>query len=178
VYGALERLSALVVDAPETTLAKLPRELEPFAKIAGESRARVDEALDDDLNTPVVLAVLADLAKAANELADLAQKRRKDASLWKGVPHVASQVSVALRSALDAVGLLQTPAEVYHTRSRARRLAVRGLSPEQIDAKLAERRAARDAKDFARGDALRAELEGLGVEVADTPTGTTWRVLP
>ena len=98
--------------------------------------------------------------------------------LWKGVPHVASQVSVALRSALDAVGLLQTPAEVYHTRSRARRLAVRGLSPEQIDAKLAERRAARDAKDFARGDALRAELEGLGVEVADTPTGTTWRVLP
>ena len=36
--------------------------------------------------------------------------------------------------------------------------------------------AARAAKDFTRGDALRGELTALGVEMLDTPQGTDWRV--
>jgi cysteinyl-tRNA synthetase len=52
------------------------------------------------------------------------------------------------------------------------------VTPAEIDARLAERTAARAAKDFARGDALRKGLEALGIEVADAPEGTTWRVAP
>jgi len=47
----------------------------------------------------------------------------------------------------------------------------------QVEAKLAERKAARGARDFARADAIRDELRALGVEIEDGPTGTSWKVL-
>jgi cysteinyl-tRNA synthetase len=48
--------------------------------------------------------------------------------------------------------------------------------PDGAEAKLAERAAARDRKDFATSDRLRDELADLGVSVADTPDGQTWSV--
>jgi len=49
---------------------------------------------------------------------------------------------------------------------------------EQVEALVAERVEARKARDFARADALRDELDALGVEVMDTPQGSTWRRRP
>ena len=43
---------------------------------------------------------------------------------------------------------------------------------------LAERAAAREQKDFAASDRLRAELAELGVAVTDTPDGQTWTLTP
>ena len=51
-----------------------------------------------------------------------------------------------------------------------------GIDVAKIDGLLAERTAARAAKDFARGDAIRGELGAIGVELLDTPQGTDWRV--
>jgi cysteinyl-tRNA synthetase len=42
--------------------------------------------------------------------------------------------------------------------------------------RLGARAAARQAKDFAGADAIRAELQAGGVEIMDGPTGTDWRV--
>jgi cysteinyl-tRNA synthetase len=178
LYATLERLDALAGDATGDPPAKPPKEIAPAAALAAEAPARVSAALDDDLNTPVALSVIAEVAKAANELADLAQRRKKDAALMAAAPPLARRLATALRACLDHLGLLQTPAAAYHARTRARRLAILGRTPEDIEAKLAERTAARQAKDFARADAIRKELDALGIEVADSPTGTTWRVAP
>jgi len=43
-----------------------------------------------------------------------------------------------------------------------------------IDAKIAERNAARKAKDFKRSDAIRDELQAMGIAIKDGPQGTTW----
>ena len=48
----------------------------------------------------------------------------------------------------------------------------------QVEALVAARVEARQARDFARADALRDELDALGVEVMDTPQGSTWRRRP
>jgi cysteinyl-tRNA synthetase len=44
-----------------------------------------------------------------------------------------------------------------------------------IQGKIDERAAAKKAKDFPLADAIRAELEAMGVELQDSPTGTTWK---
>jgi cysteinyl-tRNA synthetase len=50
------------------------------------------------------------------------------------------------------------------------------LSQEHVEALVAERVAARQAKDFARSDALRDELLALGVALMDGPQGTSWKI--
>lgn len=50
----------------------------------------------------------------------------------------------------------------------------RGSDP-RIDGLVAQRQAARAAKDFATSDRLRDALSAEGIEILDTPTGTTWR---
>ncbi|MGK4007443.1 cysteine--tRNA ligase [Sorangium sp. So ce1036] len=180
LYATLDRLSALLAAAGEAAAAelpaRLPKELAPHAALADGARGRVAAALDDDLNTPVALSIVAELAKAANELVDLAQKRRKDQDVARAAPPLARRLDAALRSSLDVLGLLQTPPSVYLARTQERRLGLLGKTRQAIEAKLAERAEARAAKDFARSDAIRRELESEGIEVADAPTGTTFRV--
>jgi cysteinyl-tRNA synthetase len=50
-----------------------------------------------------------------------------------------------------------------------------GISADLIAQKIAERLAARRNKDFARADAIRAELAAAGILLEDGPGGTTWR---
>ena len=71
--------------------------------------------------------------------------------------------------------MLASPAD-YLRRTQERRIRVRGIDPASVDAKLAERQAARAAKDFAKGDAIRKELLDRGIEVLDGTAGSTWRV--
>jgi cysteinyl-tRNA synthetase len=177
LYQALSRLETIGVPTPGGTApARAPTDLVPFNKLAADARARVQAALDDDLNTPVALAVLAELAKGANELADLVQKRKKDVELQRAAPFAAAQLLVALRLAAEPLGLLPGTPEAYRERTQKQRLAILGMTAEQIDARVAERTAARQAKDFSRADAIRKELDALGIEVADGLEGTSWRV--
>lgn len=48
-------------------------------------------------------------------------------------------------------------------------------SDPRIDALVAERQAAREAKDYATSDRIRDDLAAEGIEIVDTPTGPTWR---
>jgi len=52
--------------------------------------------------------------------------------------------------------------------------AGRSAEDAAIDALVAERTAARKARDFARSDAIRAELAARGIILDDTPHGTVW----
>jgi cysteinyl-tRNA synthetase len=126
---------------------------------------KVLAALDNDLNTPQALAVLADLAKAAN---DISKQKNKKAE--------AAAAAIALEKATAPLGLMQSSPEAYMKRTQERRIKVRGLVPAEIDAKLADRQSARAAKDFARADAIRKELLEKGIEVLDSATGSSWRV--
>lgn len=51
-----------------------------------------------------------------------------------------------------------------------------GVDSDWIEAKIAERAAAKSAKDFARADEIREELNEKGIELRDSPEGTTWKI--
>ena len=55
--------------------------------------------------------------------------------------------------------------------------ARRNIDPGAVEARIAERAAARAAKDFARADEIRKALQATGIELMDTRAGTTWRVV-
>jgi cysteinyl-tRNA synthetase len=172
-YTTLERVSELATGEPTPAPVK---ELDALAKVIRGARQRVSDALDDDLNAPVALAVVNDLVKATNDLVDLAQKRKKDPKLVGAAVALAVEAKGALVSSGEVLGLLLSEPAAYRARTQEKRLRVRSLSKESIEGTIQARRAARDAKDFARGDALRDELLALGVEIFDTQEGTTWRI--
>ena len=128
--------------------------------------------MDDDFNSPVALAVIADAARKTNEL--LATKK-----LGKRLD-VQAQL-VALGNFFDAVktifGLLEgdLAATIVDLRAlQARRLQI---DTDEVARLLVERTNARAAKDYAAADDVRKKLADMHVDVMDTPEGTDWRIV-
>ncbi len=132
-------------------------------------RARFVEVMDDDFNSAAVLGILADAARALNEALAIKGK----------APEKSDQIATLLATIEEQGGVVglcgRDPAETL-AGIQARKLARSGLDRAAIEAKVAERTAARQAKDFARGDAIRNELLALGVALMDGPEGTRWKV--
>ncbi len=173
LYTAWENLRAVASREVDSS-RELPRH--PMRTLLEGTVAKVREALDRDLNTPVALAVLGEHAKAMNEVGTWAAKPKK-APLREG--EVVALARLALHEwelGLGHLGLLQVNPEVYAARTRARRLHLGGLDEAAIDEKVGRRAAAKVAKEFAAADALRDELVALGIELTDGPDGTRWRV--
>ena len=174
-FSAISRLEDMTRSGL-TAPARLPPELLAYREAAAQAVENAEAGLDDDLNTPVALAAFGELTRMAHELSDLAGKRKRDATFVAAAGVAAHHVLVAVRRVAGELGLLQAEPATYEARTRERRLRVRGLTASAIDAKVAERTAARKSKDFARGDALRNELTALGVALHDGPNGTDWKI--
>ena len=123
----------------------------------GEPPAEVISALEDDLNTPIALATLHELATALNKAEDHGVKARLKSELLAGG---------------EIMGLLQQDPEDWF-RWQPRDEA--GLSDEQITALIEERKQARADRDFQRADDIRDQLVEAGIELEDSPAGTRWR---
>jgi cysteinyl-tRNA synthetase len=121
------------------------------------------EALSDDLNTPAVFAELHRLGHLASTSADAAAEL------------VGSLLLLGFDQAVDHVkaGDLREDLGRSFEKDRARE---KGLDPLVIDARVAERIAARKAKDFKESDRIRDELAKMGVVLKDSKDGTTWEI--
>jgi len=123
---------------------------------AAEVPETVEAALADDLNTPKALAALFALAGEANR-AETDEARQAAAS--------------ALLAGGHALGLLEGSPDAWFGID-----ALSGTERAEIDQLILDRTTARKAKDFAKADALRGELDKRKVLVDDGPEGSTWRM--
>jgi cysteinyl-tRNA synthetase len=150
--------------------------LQGQTKVVDEAKDKVMAALDRDLNTPQALSVIAELAKAANEIVMQAPKMKSDPAKYEAVRGLAAKAVRALDAACAPMGLMQVDAAEYWSRTRTRRLRVRGLQASAIDRKVEARTEARKTKDFAKADAIRKELSAMGVEIFDAGDATSWKL--
>ena len=112
--------------------------------------ARFKAAMDEDFGTPEAVAVLFELANEVNRTQSVA-------------------LSGLLRALGACLGLLQEDPKTYLQ-------AGAGLSEDTIAQRIAERAAAKAARNFAEADRIRQELLTLGIVLKDAATGTTWEV--
>ena len=133
-----------------------PARTEPAnAEAEAALRASFAEAMDNDLNTSLAVTALYDVLKAP--LSDAAK--------------------LSLLGEFDAVLSLDLlkAAERQRAQAQTPKTADSALTAK-IDAMIAERAAAKKAKDYARADAIRAELSSMGVTLKDTPAGTEYTI--
>ncbi len=147
IRNAVDNLSFLEGKAASEVLSEADEE--KLAKMK-EISVRFDEAMDDDLNTADAISVIFDLVRFANTEVSSADSK----ALIKAVR---SEI-VTLG---DILGLILEKKEVS--------------LDEEVEGLIAERQAARKAKDFAKADAIRQQLLDMGIELLDTREGVKWK---
>ncbi|WP_025871317.1 cysteine--tRNA ligase [Methylobacillus glycogenes] len=116
--------------------------------------ARFQQAMNDDFNTPEACAVLFELATEVNRSGS-------------------AQLAGLLKTLAGMLGLLQRDAEEFLQGKDDG--GSEGLSAEDIRSLIDQRLAAKQAKNYAEADRLRALLTAQDIILEDTPAGTTWR---
>jgi len=84
--------------------------------------------------------------------------------------------ALAVARCAEALGLLQERPEDFLARKKRRWTERQGLSSDSIEAMIRVRDQARRQKQWSEADRIRAELEGKGITLEDTPGGTLWKV--
>ncbi|MBA3660451.1 MAG: cysteine--tRNA ligase [Gammaproteobacteria bacterium] len=118
---------------------------------------RFVEAMDDDFNTPIALAVLFDLAHEIERL--------READSQSSAFHAA-----LLKKLGGLLGLLSNDPDVFFQ-------AGIQVDVEKIENLIAARNLARQNKEWEKADALRKELSELSITIEDGVQGTTWKKL-
>ncbi|SFN15641.1 cysteine--tRNA ligase [Variovorax sp. OV329] len=116
--------------------------------------ARFKAAMDEDFGTPEAVAVLFELAGAVNRAAS---------------DEEAAKLAGLMRALGGVLGILQSDPETF-LRAGAT------LDETTILAMIEQRARAKAEKNFAEADRIRKDLLAQGIELKDSPTGTTWTV--
>lgn len=115
---------------------------------------KVIDALADDLNTPLALSYLHE------QVADLNKAESREEK---------SRLKSELLANAEMLGLLYNNPEVWFKGTED------SGDTAEIEHLIAERAAAKKAKDWARADSIRNELKERGIVLEDGPSGTSWK---
>lgn len=166
-YRSTLDFSNEALQAAEKGLERLMLAMENLQRISPKSESTVDisgleqrcaEAMNDDLNTPVLIAHLFDQVKTINQILE--------GTATIDSPNLEALQRVFKTYLNDILGIL--PEKSAGTDNRLSAV---------VELVLRLRREARERKDFALSDRLRDELGKLGIEIKDTKNGTEWRLV-
>ncbi len=130
---------------------------------------RFQKAMDDDFNTAQGLGALFDGARIINKMIQQ----------LPATPHpidikLLQETAALIKKLAGIMGLLQENAREYLGRKKSTILEGLAISEDEILQLIQERKDARAAKDWARGDSIRDRLLAMGIELKDSANTTTW----
>ena len=116
--------------------------------------------MDDDFNTPKAISLLHEITRKINRLGD---KETEKSKILKST----------LKQLASTLGLLNSnPQDFLQGREDNK---IDGVDTDYINKLIDERNKARASKNFDRADAIRNELQDLGVSLEDSEDSTDWR---
>ena len=152
--NALERIINTVDHLKDLLAVAADKEMtEADQAVLGQAKQlsdKFDAAMDDDLNTADAIAAVFELVKAANS--GLNADSSKSA---------VTQVRSMIIELCDVLGIIAEKKEE--------------VLDSEVEDLIAQRQAARKAKDFAKADAIRQQLLDMGIELKDTREGVKWK---
>jgi cysteinyl-tRNA synthetase len=164
-YRTLERIDAAGLPAGPPQPGSV---IEP----ADRTVAAFTEAMDDDFNTAAALGRLYESFVLANKLLDEPKSAPKDVR-----QRTLARLSTDLRRCGETLGIFLRPPSEFLLARRTRLCVRRGIDAAEVEGCIAARAAARAAREFTSADQIRNDLNQRGIELMDTPTSTSWRVV-
>ena len=150
-----------------TSLAPVP---EKFERALEKAEVVYKKSMDDDFNTPQVIAEFYELMRLYNQICRSPGKIRPEQAA------VAESYYHWLRSHADIMALFQEDPESFLIQLDDMLLKKKGLQREAVDALVKERSEARDQKNYAKSDELRNKLVNMGIALQDSAESTSWEV--
>ncbi|HLW51658.1 MAG TPA: cysteine--tRNA ligase [Candidatus Angelobacter sp.] len=136
-------------------MAKLPPgRNDAVQALAADTKKEMRAGLDDDLNTARTLGAIFDMVRDGNIAFDRGEMREDDKAALLEALRQFDQIFDVLKE--DAAGTDE-------------------ISDDEVNQLVAERNAAKKARDFARADQIRAELLAKGIVLEDTKDGVRWK---
>ena len=161
-YEALQAAADAVEGVPESKVV---------AQEGAELEAQFRSAMDDDFNTAQAIGHLFEGVRTINRM--IAEKKfRKKADKVATVRALRDKVA----ELGDVLGLFVSEPAMWLKRQNLKGLNALGMTEKEVETAIRERLKARGDKDFVRADRIRDELAQKGVELLDSPTGTTWKI--
>ena len=131
--------------------------------------ARFKESMDDDFNTAQAIGVLFDLVRTVNRyLGEVARPDQHGMDLLAGIRKGFSEVGSVL-------GLFQVKPAKWLEERESEKASALTIAPEEVERLIVERTEARKSKNFARSDEIRDYLLSNGIQLIDSPQGTSWK---
>jgi cysteinyl-tRNA synthetase len=154
---------------------------EQMQKLAAETVDRMRAALEDDLNTAQAQAAIFEMVRQANTAFDTGGVKKDDVAPLLAALDKFDEVFAVLHD--DDLPKMKQVLQWAQAEGRENDITQElrdGLQSAQfsdadIEAKIAEMKSARAARDFKKSDAIRAELAEAGVLVEITKDGIRWR---
>ncbi len=154
---------------------------EAIAAIARKTSDEITAALNDDLNTARALGAVFDMVRDVNAAADAGDVRKGDVPALLGTLQQFEEIFAVLKD--DDAAKVRATVEWAKKEGLADKISAETaelakaatLSEDQIEQLVAEHSRARKARDFARSDAIRAQLADNGIILENTKDGVRWK---
>jgi cysteinyl-tRNA synthetase len=122
------------------------------------AKAKFDEAMDEDFNTPLAISALFNLAKSLYGYIE------NNSEIETDTKKEASETFIEL---LDVLGVETLSTELETKQAK--------LTDDLVRLVVGLRKELKDRKEWDVADKVRRGLQDIGIELEDTPEGTRWK---